>query len=785
MKNIKLTLRGIARNKKTSFIKILSLSIGFAIALILFAKVNFDQSFNSFYPDSDRIYKLVTKYKEKESTNLFEEYQQIPGGVAIRLKDEIPQIEIATRYTYLAGTEPFFDQDKNKYKATFILADSCLFDVLPLPIITGDPKEILSQPMMAMVSQSIAQTMGEDVIGKQITLNAYPNKPLTIKGIFEDMPMNSDNEYDIIVSLPSIGQFMGDGSMNMLGNDRYLGFVKLAEGTDPNSLEDAFYQMQVKYQDIEQVEAEYGGKLRFGLVKLTESYLRNSTAKRSIMIMNILAISILLATLLNYILFTISSVMERGRNIGVYKTYGASSNTIIRMMMSETLVYFLISILLAILWIYAGKGIVQNIFGMSVSVLFTTNSVLILLGLMLIVFLLTTIVPSYMLVNIPVTAAFRSLKENRKVWKKCLLFLLFSASSFLLALLLIVSLQYRKLLSEDVGFDYQKLLFVNLKDKRIDAVIEKMKQLSFVENVGKGSTLPGFGSAGNNVSLPEDTKTLFNIADFWYTDAQFVPTLGLRMIEGAAFTNQSTSTDIIISQKFATQLTNHTGWKDGVIDKQINISEHKGSSNIVGVYEDIPVGSLTDTDQRPSVFFYGSERTSITFIRLSEITGEHILQIQGILEEMIPDRDAEVYPYYTHFIKQYTQEDKFKQSIMIIGIVTLLINMIGLIGYLQNEIIRRSAEIAIRKINGATLSNILALFVKDILYLSLPALLVGSFVAYYVGQMWMQDFAVKIFMNPLIFISCALFLIVIILVIIVLSCIKISNQNPIESLKQE
>ena len=784
MKNIKLTLRGITRNKKTSFIKILSLSIGFAIALILFAKVNFDQSFNSFYPDAVRIYRLATKHKTIESTNPFEQYNQVPGGVAVRLKDEIPEIESATRYTYIARNETFFDKDQNKYKGTFILADSCLFDVLPLPIITGDPKEILSQPMMIMVSQSIAQSMGGEVIGKQIIINSYPNNVLTIGGVFEDMPKNSNSRYDIIISMPSVSQFIWDGTEYMLGNQRYLGYIKLVKGVDPSSLEDAFYQMQVKYQDIEQMQKEYGGIIRYGCLKLSDYYKSETTVKRSIMIMNILAISILLATLLNYILFTISSVMERGRNIGVYKTYGASTNTIIRMMIVETLVYFIISILLAILWIYLGKGLVQNIFDLPVSILFTVHSILILLGLMLVIFLLTTIVPSYMLVNIPVTAAFRSLKENRKIWKKCLLFLLFSASSFLLSLLLIVSLQYRKLLSEDVGFDYQKLLFVNLEDKRVDTAIEKIKQLSFVENAGQGSTLPGFGASGNGVSLPENSIEIFNLADFYYVDEQFVPTMGIKIIEGSAFTAQNTKSDIIVSQNFATQIANHTGWKDGVINKQVNISEH-GVSNIVGVYEDVPVGSLTEINQQPSAFFYNPEQTSVTVIRLSEINGEHILAIQRIFDEIIPDREAQVLPYFTTFVKQYDKEDKFKQSIMIIGIVTLLINMIGLIGYLQNEIIRRSAEIAIRKINGATLSNILALFVKDILYLSLPAFLVGSFVAYYVGQLWMEDFAVKIFMNPLIFITCALFLIVIVLLIIVLSCVKISNQNPVESLKQE
>lgn len=782
MKNIVLTLRSIARNKKTSFIKILSLSIGFAIALILFAKVDFDQSYDSFFPDVDRIYQLKTMGKTNSDKD-FESYNQVPGGIAVALKTEIPAIEVATRYTYV-GDGILFDKDMNKYKGACILADSCLFDVLPLPIISGNPKEILSQPMMAMVSESIAKAIGGDVIGKQITLNAYPNKTITIQGIFADIPKNSSNTYNIIISMSSIGQFMSDGSMNYFGNDRYKGYVKLAKDINPDSLEDAFYQMQVKYQNIEQLQKDYGGTIRFGLTKITEAYKEDSGVKRSITIMNILAISILLATILNYILFTISSVLERGKNIGVYKTYGASSNNIILMMVVETFVYFLISSILSIGLIYLSQGIILNIFGLSITILFTFDSILILLSIMLVVFLLTTIIPSYMLVNIPVTAAFRSLKENKKVWKKVLLFVLFTSSTFLLCLLLIVSLQYRKLLSADVGFDYEKLLYINVKDSRVDATLERIKQLPFVENIGKGSDLPGFGASGNNVSMVDNDISFFNVADFYFVDDAFVSTMGIRIKEGESFNQNNTNGDIIVSEEFAKQLNNHTKWKDGVIDKRVKISEH-GESHIVGVYENVPVGSFTNTDQRPSVFFYNSDRTSSIVIRLNDLNGENIITIQRIFEEMIPDRDVQVYPYYSQFISQYDKEDKFKQSIMIIGIVTLLINMIGLIGYLQNEIIRRSAEIAIRKINGATLYNILVLFVRDILYLLLPALLIGSLIALYVGQLWMEDFAVKIFMNPLIFIGCSLFILVIVLLIILLSCARISNQNPIESLKQE
>lgn len=790
MKNIKLAFRSLSNRKGDSLIKIFSLAIGFAVALVLFAKVNFDYSYDTFYPDSDNLYYIATNADMgggEDGEETLKTYSRVSGGVAVGMKTDIPEVEIATRFTYFAGNALFRDDARNEYNGTFILADTCLFDIVSRPMIVGNAKEVLAKPMHALVSKSIAEKMGGEVLGKEIELDIHPNKKITIGGVFEDIPENSIHKYDVITSMSSIAQFTGDGSMNWIGNDRYFGMVRLRKGTDPASLKDAFHQMQIKYQDIENVQRQYGITLFYTLKKIESAYSDNPEVKRSILLLNILAVAVLLATVLNYILFIISSLVDKSRAVAVHKSYGASRKDIGGMMMTEVLLHFLIAIVLAAIFIFLGKSIVENIFGVTIIALFSLKSLLILSTILLIIFALASIVPSYMLSSVSVMTALKNHTQGRRGWKLSLLFVQFVASMFLLTLLSIVALQYNKLVEGDHGIEYENLIYTTISDSRKDTALDKIKTFPFVKSIAKGSDLPaiGGGASGNNVSIPGDDKQLFNFADLYYIDEQFVPTMGMTIVKGENFSSKSTDREMIVSEQFADQLILQTGWTDGVIGKVLNISEHGTNLVVVGVYKNVAYSSLSFSGTKPSALFYNPSRTFSIVIELDKVNGENIEQIQKVFDDVMPDRSVVLVPYSESFIKQYDSENNFKTSVMIVGIIALLINIVGLVAYLNNEVIRRSAEIAIRKINGATISDILRLFVKDVLWLLVPAFFFGSIVAYYVGGEWMQAFAVKLFMNPLIFISCAIILILVVLGVVVVKCSHVAKQNPVESLKSE
>ena len=190
----------------------------------------------------------MDKSSDKMST-----YNRVSGAIAPGLKSEVPGIEAASRLNSI-GPSVFYTDDKKSYKGEFSFADEYLFDVLPRPVIYGNPKEILKSQMNCMVSGKIAEMIGGDVIGKMIELKEYPNKKLIIAGIFKALPENTNYKYDVLISMVSTTQFMWDGTNNWLGNDRYYACVKLAPGIDPESLMPAVRKMQEIHQDIARLE---------------------------------------------------------------------------------------------------------------------------------------------------------------------------------------------------------------------------------------------------------------------------------------------------------------------------------------------------------------------------------------------------------------------------------------------------------------------------------------------------------------------------------------------------
>jgi len=249
MNSFKSAGRRLFRKGEHTATRIVSLAAGLAFGILLLSEVLYYYSFDSFYPDADRVYVVYENFKTDQSSEKLEDYPYVSGAIAPGLKAEVPGIEAATRLNSI-GSSVFYTDDLKSYKAEFALADEHLFDVLPRPMISGDPEEILQTPMNCMVSGKIAEAMGGDVIGQVIELKEYPNKKLTIAGIFKALPENTNYKYDVLISMVSIGQFTWDGSTNWLGNDRYYACVKLEPGVTPESLMPAVRQMQEKRQDI-------------------------------------------------------------------------------------------------------------------------------------------------------------------------------------------------------------------------------------------------------------------------------------------------------------------------------------------------------------------------------------------------------------------------------------------------------------------------------------------------------------------------------------------------------
>lgn len=779
-------------------IKVLSLGIGLAVGIVLIAKVFFELSYDSFYKDIDRVYTIRTWYSQQGDEH---DYGQVSGAVAVGFMEEVPGVEQGTRTTFVFDGDTYLDEDGNKLRGTLICADTCFFKVFDRPILAGDPEQALSKWGCVMVSRSFAEKLvdempgqaGHDVsgvIGKQIANADMAGLKLTIEGVFEDFPKNGSLDYDILLSMETYGKRSTD---NWMGNDRYRGYVKLAPGVDPSTLTDAIRKMQEAHQQLEQIEAQ-GTSLKYFLKPFSNMHTSSPEVKTQVILLSIVAALLIIISLLNYILIVISSMVKRSKEVGVRKCYGAEGKHIYGMLTKEALLHIVLSLVIAAIIIFAGRGIVENLLGVPFQTLLVSQSIMAIAAVLLFVLVISIVVPAELYQRIPVYAALKNYTENSRRWKLGLLGVQVLINVFLVVMMLIIGRQYQKVSNADTGYDYKNLYYFDLFDGDRQAqvrAVETLKRLPEVSGVAATYNLPYMGSNGDNVSLPEDDRELFNIADQYDCSPEFYDLMGIRFLEGRA---PRDSSEVVVDEKFVRKMAEFTDWNDGAVGKQVFITGHdkngmmdKGYFTISGVYKSYLIGNLQGVDERPSALFYGEIGSMSSWMPhiLFKVSPEALVNVRGALNEALPDKEINIVSYEEQMRAAYADSKKMRNTMALGAVFSLLIALLGLIGFIKDESLRRSKEMAVRKINGATTSDILSVFAKDIMKLSAVMAVIACIAAYFVAHKWLEQFAEKVSLHPLYFIGGAALVLLIVLGVVVLNCLKIARANPVESLKNE
>lgn len=786
------------RRKSDLIIKVLSLGVGMAIAVILIAKVCFELSYDNVYKDIDRIYKIRTGAVMQGEDK---DFGQVSGAIAPGFKAEVPGVLEATRFTSIFNSENFIiDDEGSKVAAEHLLADSCFFRIFNRQFLAGEPEKALrSWSGDVAISKTFAEKLGGvgAAVGKQIANEDNPNLKLTVCGVYEDFPKNGSIHADVILSIEAMSKW---SLSNWVGNDRYVAFVKLAEGVDPASLKDAIHEMQKAHQPLEEMEKS-GLTLWYFLSPLATEHSSRPEVRNLVFILAIIAALLLLVSIMNYVLVAISDVIRRAREVGVRKCYGAESWDINRILLRETACNLGLSLAVAAALVLAFRGAIESLLGVPVQDLITPLSVWIVICVVVLVFLVSAIIPAQMFTRIPISSAFRGYKESKRRWKISLLAFQFAINAVLVSLVLIVSLQYRKVLNTDPGYEYRNLVyetFPSYDQTKMNAIAGALRSLPEVEAAELTYTMPFEKASGNNVYLPGDDRELFNIADEYGASEGFFDMMGFRLVEGSV---PKEPNDVAVSKSFVTKMAAFADWSDGAVGKIVNISEH-GQVTICGVYEDYVIGDVTDMDERPSVrfcwnrdFYTEADKDVDKYdwsglmhtivIKLSEVTPASMRKVEKTIKEVAPDSDAEVKSYSETLVNMYDSTKQMKRTYELGSLFALLIAIIGLISYVRDENYRRSAEIAVRKVNGAQSSEIVSMLVTDILKVAVFAVIIGDAGAWLVAHYWLQQFPVKIALTPLFFLVADLLVLAVIVTVIVLGSLKIARTNPVESLKND
>jgi putative ABC transport system permease protein len=311
-----------------------------------------------------------------------------------------------------------------------------------------------------------------------------------------------------------------------------------------------------------------------------------------------------------------------------------------------------------------------------------------------------------------------------------------------------------------------------------------------VEDVAAAYAVPyGYGVGGNQVSFPGQDEQI-NIYDFGNASVNYLSLMEIPMIEGPGFTAGAAGESAVISRSLAERIEALTGWTDGVVGKKMNLPAH-GESTIVGVYDKLRVRNMLETDDRPSALFLFTDPDNPglfgvrdVVVKLNGFTDENIAAVRDALPNILPNSELSVQSMRDEIHGAYESIRMFRNNVMAASLIILAIAIVGLIGFVYNETNRRSAEIAIRKIHGATSENILKLLGFDVGRVALAALIPGAAGAGYAAGEWMRNFTEKASLPPGLFIAGCLVLLALVVSFTLLYSLRIARRNPVDLLQK-
>lgn len=790
---MKRALQNLFRKGEGNLTKILCLGVGMAIGLVMLAEVIFERSYDNFIPHLEDTYIIQENYKHQG--NDWKNHNTVSGAIAPGIKRYCPEVEAATRFTILNEDLLLTTDDQRTIKGNAYLCDSSFFEVFPRKILMGEaPHTGLEKANNAYISAKLLKVLGNDIIGKQLTWKIFPDFHLTVVGVFEDFPENTHlPKIDIAVALPTIGQIMGDGRNNWLGNDRYSGYIRLRPGTDPQTLEPNIKHMLYTNAPMEELERS-GSQFYLNLKPVSKIFLSSEYNRIMNIVFLVFAFIMLAVAVLNYILLVVSSVVKRAKSIATYRCYGAESKDIYRMILAESALHCFIALILAVLIVFGLQDFLQEQMGHSLRALFSPTALVLCLMVVIAVAVICGVMPGYIYTRIPVTYAYRRYTENKRQWKLGLLFVQFMLTTFFVCLLTVIGLQYQALTNYRTGFEYKNILYTSLsgtQNVERERCIQELKRLPNVSGVTWGYQEMFMKCSGNNVYDPQNDKEYMNIADMYDVGPDYHKVFSIPILEGTGFTTElgdSVSQEVMVSRSFIDKMEKLAGWTGSPIGKQVFITEHQGRPyTICGVYEEIHLGSQVaeDFDDRPTVMFYNTHPNHLLYIRLKEMGPEQIKEIQDIVSRTMPSQEKQVYSLDLEMANQYNMLLHVRNSILFVGLCILVIALIGLIAYIRDEVNRRRSEIAIRIIHGAQVKDVQFLFLKDILKIAIPAVLIGTAFALFASNRLLELFAFKINLTGYIFGGCILVVLIIMLIFSTSMIWKAARCNPINNLRTE
>jgi len=786
--NLKFALRYLSRNSEKTLPRIVSLSLGMFLGVMLLSYVNYRFNFDNFLPDNERIYKIFINDK----VNSGELAQNVYGPLAESLARDCPGIESATRQFGPMNQEWTFDD--RKFAVNAYAVDSSFFKVLDFGLITGKESTLENDASQVFISEDKAKVIfGEkDPIG-QVLLDNMQN-PRTVAGVFSEIPYNTSlGKFDVLIAMKGILADSGQEVNTWDAGWCVYTYVKLKKGASPNDVTEWMNNGMLDKYGIR--ESFTKNNCKFMLIPVKRAEISVGTRRQYMDFFAVLAILVMALCALNYALLSISSLVSRSRTIAVLRCTAANRKDIWSQFMWETFLLLLISSVLVVLGFILMSDRISTSIEAPLTDLFALNNIWVTVCVILALFACAGMIPAGLFASVPTNVAFKGISDRKKGWKQALLVFEIICVSFSSAFLLVSVRQINQLTEKSLGYNPHDMMYVNLVVRGGDALFnaeEDFATLPDVKAVGTSYGLPMSGYMPSTIMLDEQThEQLFKYSEDYVSD-NFFTVMQINFVNGRTFSENGSFDDIIVNRSFLKK----AGWDENSLGRIVIEGNNAGDvireMRIIGVVDD------TRTEQggflRPIV--YHSIRQSVanedyayggfhTIMRVEEVNEEMFDIIDKKLEDYRTMDNEMIISYYDSFMYRMRGEMHFKSILIIVFIITSIIAVIGLTGYIADELKRRRKEIALRKVSGATLKDILIIISRDFSKLAVPAIIAGEILAFCAGRIWIQIFENRIELSWWIFVSTGMATLAVIYAVELLLSIKAANANPVESFKTE
>jgi len=786
---LKIALRNIRKQKLHSFINIFGLAVGLTATFLIFTFVHHELSYDKFNKDAEHTYRFVSKLTRPNGQG--SELVLNINKVGPEVKDQFPQVEEMLRIKR-GGSMNIKYNEENFSGYSALYADSTFFNMFGYELLRGNPKHVLADPRGVVINETMASQIfnKEDPVGKMVEIS---QEEFRVAGVMKDFPAQSHLQYDILLPLKSHPYFDALGAME------FVTYIKIDEKSDNPEIHG---QICALADDIfkERFEGSgYKGKNR--LQPLLDIHLKSSGIQydfktngtiQQVYIYAFLALLILIVAVINYLNLFTAKAESRTKEVGLRKVVGAFRSDLMKQFLSESFLITLFSFVIALGLLELSIDRFGELLGRDLSTGYLNNPVqlLYILGIVFIVGILAGYYPAFYLSKFNVVRIFRGGQKKQSHKNRLSVFLVvtqFIIAIFLISSVIIFNKQVSFMKNRDMGFNKDQVLVVKgmtgkLKES-YEVVKEKLLRNPKIQHITSSQAVPGIISRSGQTLYEYGKSQSSGIAiKENRINYDYFETFGIKIKEGRSFSKDysSETNHFIINETAQKEMG-----LENPIGKKVSMGHLDGK--IIGVMEDFNYASLQH-EITPLLMTIYHDKFNKNFYSIKIASGnfsEVVDYVKTTMEEIDPNYTMDYYFLDDQFDRLYREEERSTVLITFATILALVLAFLGLFGLTSFTIIKRTKEIGIRKVMGASPGKIVKLLSGNIIRWILIASLIAFPLIYYVMNQWLQEFAYKINIQIWMLLVSALIAIVIALITTGTLTLKAANTNPAETLRDE